>query len=126
MYVLVVIEQQNRRIVHCNVTTNPTTAWTLQQLREAIPSDHGYRFLIHDREGKTYAIVDEWCSGFLQGIALAGEAWQPLLDEQSGILQSFELFATPEGWAELDTAEDEAALHALWSSKIEPTVQAME
>jgi len=37
--------------VHCNVTTNPTAAWTLQQLREAIPSDHGYRFLIHDRDG---------------------------------------------------------------------------
>jgi hypothetical protein len=37
--------------VHCNVTTHPTAAWTLQQLREAIPSDHRYRFLIHDRDG---------------------------------------------------------------------------
>jgi hypothetical protein len=37
--------------VHCNVTTNPTAAWTLQQLREAIPSDRRYRFLIHDRDG---------------------------------------------------------------------------
>ena len=51
LYVLVVIEHQTRRIVHNNVTTNPTAAWTLQQLREAIPSDHGYRFLIHDRDG---------------------------------------------------------------------------
>jgi len=42
LYVLVVIEHQTRRIVHCNVTTHPTAAWTLQQLREAIPSDHGY------------------------------------------------------------------------------------
>jgi transposase InsO family protein len=25
-------------------------AWTLQQLREAIPSDHEYRYLIHDRD----------------------------------------------------------------------------
>ncbi|MGB5278319.1 MAG: integrase core domain-containing protein, partial [Gammaproteobacteria bacterium] len=49
--VLVVIEHQTRRIVHCNVTTHPTAEWTLQQLREAIPSDHGYRFLIHDRDG---------------------------------------------------------------------------
>ena len=38
-------------IVHGNVTTHPTAARTLQQLREAIPSDHGYRFLIHDRDG---------------------------------------------------------------------------
>jgi len=51
LYVLVVIEHQTRRIVHCNVTTNPTAEWTLQQLREAIPSDHGYRFLIHDGDG---------------------------------------------------------------------------
>jgi transposase InsO family protein len=50
LYVLVVIEHQTRRIVHCNVTAHPTAAWTLQQLREAIPSDHGYRFLIHDRD----------------------------------------------------------------------------
>jgi len=51
LYVLVVIEHQTRRIVHCNVTTHPSAAWTLQQLREAIASDHGYRFLIHDRDG---------------------------------------------------------------------------
>ena len=51
LYVLVVIEHQTRRIVHCNVTGHPTAAWTLQQLREAIPSDHRYRFLIHDRDG---------------------------------------------------------------------------
>ena len=51
LYVFIVIEHQTRRIVHCNVTTNPTAAWTLQQLREAIPSDHDYRILIHDRDG---------------------------------------------------------------------------
>jgi transposase InsO family protein len=51
LYVLIVIEHQTRRIVHCNLTTNPTAAWTLPQLREAIPPDHGYCFLIHDRDG---------------------------------------------------------------------------
>jgi putative transposase len=30
------------------VTAHPTAVWTLQQLREAIPSDHAYRFIIHD------------------------------------------------------------------------------
>ncbi len=51
LYVLVVIAHQTRRIVHCNVTSHPTAAWTLQQLREAILSDHRYRFLIHDGYG---------------------------------------------------------------------------
>jgi transposase InsO family protein len=51
LYVLIVIEHHTRRIVHCHVTTNPSAEWTRQQLREAIPADHGYRFLIHDRDG---------------------------------------------------------------------------
>jgi len=50
LYVFIVIEHRTRQIVHCNVTTNSTATRTLQQLREAIPSDHSYRFLIHDRD----------------------------------------------------------------------------
>jgi len=46
--VLVVIEHASRRIIHINVTAHPTAAWTLQQLREAIPSDHTYRFILYD------------------------------------------------------------------------------
>jgi transposase InsO family protein len=38
------------RILHINVTAHPTAAWTLQQLREAIPSDDTYRFILHDRD----------------------------------------------------------------------------
>ena len=50
LYVLVVMEHASRRIIHLNVTSHPTAAWTLQQLREAVPSDHGYRFILHDRD----------------------------------------------------------------------------
>ncbi len=50
LYVFLVIEHSSRKILHTNVTPHPTAAWTLQQRREAIPSDHGYRFLIHDRD----------------------------------------------------------------------------
>jgi transposase InsO family protein len=50
LYVFVVMEHATRRILHTNVTAHPTASWTLQQLREAIPADHGYRFLIHDRD----------------------------------------------------------------------------
>jgi hypothetical protein len=48
--VLVVMEHASRRIIHLNVTAHPNAAWTLQQLREAIPSDHRYRFILHDRD----------------------------------------------------------------------------
>ena len=36
----------------------PTAQWTIQQLREAIPSDHEYRFLIHDRHATFSSELD--------------------------------------------------------------------
>jgi len=48
--VFVVMEHASRRIIHLNVTAHPSAAWTLQQLREAVASDHAYRFIIHDRD----------------------------------------------------------------------------
>jgi len=50
LYVFLLMEVGTRRIVHCNVTVHPTAAWALQQLREAIPSDHSHPFLNHDRD----------------------------------------------------------------------------
>ena len=50
LYMLVVMEHASRRIIHLNVTPHPSAAWTLQQLREAIPSDHTYNFILHDRD----------------------------------------------------------------------------
>jgi transposase InsO family protein len=54
LYVFVLLEHGSRRIMHVGVTTHPTAGWTLQQLRQAVPSDHKYRFLIHDR-GRVYS-----------------------------------------------------------------------
>jgi transposase InsO family protein len=50
LYLFVVMEHATRRILHTNVTVHPTAQWTLQQLREAIPAEHGYRFLTHHRD----------------------------------------------------------------------------
>jgi transposase InsO family protein len=50
LYVFVVMEHATRRILHANVTAHPTAQWTIQQLREAIPVDHGYRFVIYNRD----------------------------------------------------------------------------
>ena len=62
--VILLMEVGTRRIVHCNVTAHPTAAWILQQLREAIPSDHSYRFLIHDRDASFSAEVDQQLKAF--------------------------------------------------------------
>jgi len=50
LYVLVVMEHASRRLLHINATAHPTAAWTLQQLRESIASDHAYGFIIHDHD----------------------------------------------------------------------------
>jgi transposase InsO family protein len=59
LYVFVVIEHASRRLLHVNVTAHPTAQWTLQQLREAIPADPPYRFLIHDRDSIFSKQVDQ-------------------------------------------------------------------
>lgn len=55
LYVFVLMEVGTRKILHCNVTAHPTAAWTLQQFREGLSSNHGHKFLIHDRLEKVAA-----------------------------------------------------------------------
>jgi len=50
LYVFVLMDHATRRILPINVTAHPTASWTMQQMREAIPVDHTYRFLLHDRD----------------------------------------------------------------------------
>ena len=57
--VFVVMDHATRRILHCTVTVHPTASWTLQQLREAIPADHGYRCRLHDRDSIVSPQLDQ-------------------------------------------------------------------
>jgi putative transposase len=50
IYVLVIMEVGTRRLVHFNVTSHPTAAWTVQQFREVMDNEHDYRFVIHDHD----------------------------------------------------------------------------
>ena len=56
---LVVLEVGTRTILHYNITAHPAAEWTAQQFHEAIPSDHSYRFLIHDRDSIFAKEVDQ-------------------------------------------------------------------
>ena len=59
LYVFVVIEHASRRLIHVGITAHPTAEWTMQQFREAIPANHEYRFLIHDRDSIFSKQVDQ-------------------------------------------------------------------
>jgi len=50
VYVFVIIEVASRRVLHFNVTQHPSAEWTLQQFRECVTGDEGYRYVIHDRD----------------------------------------------------------------------------
>jgi transposase InsO family protein len=50
LYVFVALEVGSRRLVHVDVTSHPTAAWTLQQFREILAAPHAYRFVLHDRD----------------------------------------------------------------------------
>ena len=59
LYVFVVIEHATRRLLHINVTSNPTSDWTLQQLREVVGDDEAHSYLIHDRDSIFSKALDE-------------------------------------------------------------------
>src|SRR5258708_33669842 len=64
LYVFLLMEIGTRRIAHCNLTAHQTAEWTVQQFREAIPSDHSYRFLVRDRDSIFSGEVDQQLKAF--------------------------------------------------------------
>jgi putative transposase len=59
LYVFVVIEHRSRRLIHFNVTAHPSSAWTLQQLREVVGLEGRYEYLLHDRDSIFAKHLDE-------------------------------------------------------------------
>jgi putative transposase len=59
LYVFVVIEHGRRRLLHVNVTTNPSANRTLQQLREVVGDAGLHRYLIHARDSIYSKVLDE-------------------------------------------------------------------
>ncbi len=51
LYVFVILSLDRRRVIHFNVTPNPTEEWTSLQLTQAFPFDTTPRYLIRDRDG---------------------------------------------------------------------------
>jgi hypothetical protein len=69
-------------MLHCNVTAQPTAAWTLRQFRESLPGDGQCQFLIHDRDSIFSPSLDReleriWSPGTAD--AGSGDASQRLL-----------------------------------------------
>lgn len=57
LYCFFVIGHDRRRVLHFNVTSHPTSAWVVLQLRNAFPYDSLPQYLIFDRDAKFSAEV---------------------------------------------------------------------
>jgi transposase InsO family protein len=50
LYIWFIIDHGRRRIIHFELTTNPTAQWVIQQLRQAFPHDSAPDYLIYDND----------------------------------------------------------------------------
>jgi len=64
MYVLVMIEQNRRKLIHFNITKNSTAEWCIQQNRNMFMDYDAPRFLIRDRDKKFGKLLDGKNNGF--------------------------------------------------------------
>jgi putative transposase len=64
LYCFFVIVHGRRQVLHCKVTRHPTSAWVIQQLREAFPYECRSRYLIFDRGGSFNEEVAETIKSF--------------------------------------------------------------
>ena len=50
LYAVIILDHDRRRVIHFDVTRNPTQAWLAQQITEAFPWDTVPRYLLRDRD----------------------------------------------------------------------------
>ena len=50
LYVFIVLAHSRRKVLHFNVTANPTAQWAAQQIAEAFPWDGAPKYLLRDRD----------------------------------------------------------------------------
>jgi transposase InsO family protein len=50
LYAVIVLDHHRRRVIHFEVTRNPTQVWLARQITEAFPWDTAPRYLLRDRD----------------------------------------------------------------------------
>jgi putative transposase len=64
MHVLVVIEHHRRQLLFFNVTKNPTSEWTIQQIRNMLFDYEPPKYLIRDRDKKYGNLFSDGINNF--------------------------------------------------------------
>lgn len=83
---------------------------------------------LEEHEGRTVPIIDEWCVGFVRGMALDEAAWQPFIDSDEGadLLEGILLYGTEPGWQRLEREPALAGRHDEFAADLGPVVLAIQ
>ena len=116
------------RLIGLMMRHHNTTAITLMEEPESFEP----WFMENRVDGKNFLVVDDWCIGYMRGVMLRQEAWQPKEFDLVELLSPIPLFTSNEGWDLLDQLADKhveylqnqvapaaRAAHAYWLGKRE-------
>lgn len=85
--------------------------------------------LLYEREedGESIPVIDEWCTGFVKGMALDEAGWQSLMEAEEGeeLLYPILLYGTETGWDELEQNPQIAARQAEFAAMLGDSVMAI-
>jgi uncharacterized protein len=81
-----------------------------------------------EQEGKMVPVIDEWCAGFVRGMALDEASWRPLVESEEGeeMLYPILLFGTESGWEELRDSPDLAGQNEEYAARLGDCVMAIQ
>lgn len=81
----------------------------------------------NNHHGEKVPVIDEWCTGFIKGMALDEEAWRPLMesDEGNDMLFPIMLYGTEAGWKQLRDDTSLAERHAEFVTALGDSVMAI-
>jgi transposase InsO family protein len=85
LYVWFAIDHGRRRVLHFNVTQDPTACWVIQQLRDAFPNEPTHRFMVFDND----AIFSPRVAGSIRGLGLAPKRTSFRSPWQNGTAERF-------------------------------------
>jgi putative transposase len=78
LYGVIILDHDRRRVIHFDVTRNPTQAWLAHQITEAFPWDTVPRYLLRDRD-TSYGLVFRDCvraMGIEEVVTAPSSPWQ--------------------------------------------------
>ena len=116
-------EKQAKRILSLLIGHANVLAFTLIHG----PQHYEPLFYSHRIEGNSAPIIDEWCCGYVKGIALDPEGWQPLIGARPDWFEVIHLYGTKGGWERLkelaDARRDSVARHQAFVDRIAPAAR---